>query len=168
MDRMTSIDFLGKTREAPAGGSFSILRRSVTALRPPPAGRSLDPLAGHGGCRSAAGVSILLGAREGVTLANATNCRFCGCFWCEGIRRQAAGGRNGYAPLLRDRCPYPLRAHIIDLQRRAIRQSLFTCRKTDPESSTTMQGRIQVSASVHPAWQLIPLSMSGCSLCALG
>ena len=70
MDRVTSIDSFEKTREAPASGSFSVFRRSVTAPRPPLASESTLFAV------LAAGVSILLGAREGITSVKNDNLSF--------------------------------------------------------------------------------------------
>ena len=89
MDRKTSIDPFGKTREAPASGSFSILRRSVTA--PVSAtGQQIDrpaPLVALGDADQrpdlalAAGGSILYQKRQFVVFAG----RFGASEWAAGL-----------------------------------------------------------------------------------
>ena len=81
MDEQEDIhQYPNKIREAPGSGSYFYFQAPSDG--PAPAtDQQIDrpaPLVAPGGCRLAAGGSILLGAREGVTLSKTTICRFCG------------------------------------------------------------------------------------------
>ena len=84
MDRVTSINPLGKTREA-FGQRFFFYSQALCDGPAPATGRQIaGPFAALGDADQrpdlalAAGASVLLGAGEGVTLSKTTNCRFCG------------------------------------------------------------------------------------------
>ena len=119
MDRVTSIDPFGKTREAPASGSFSILRRSVTAPRPLLAGRS-TPFVASGRCRSAAGPRAgrrcigPLGRKGGRHFFKNDNLSFLrvGLAQMDSVQ----GGTNGLTPLFEGGRPGPSRVLLFDLQ----------------------------------------------------
>jgi|GEM_PF-2578853 len=70
------------------------------------------------------------------------------------------GGTNGYAPLLEDGNPAPLRKHLFDPQQRVIRQSSLTCRKADLESSAIMKGPNQGPDHCTPAEERTMLWMA--------